>query len=198
MTASKASEPTPRTDAAELRTERIFRGRLMVVGLVSVIDMADLERDLTTVTARAAEAEAKVRDIERMVQQSIDDVAVNQADSLEAIRQRDAALARASAAELDAGRLREELESEKRHSDMIANAWQREICQQGMTFRNKSHWIDFMVLATRAVVDMAKENGVKCCRNPELCANTNCNRLLRYRFTPEYRETCAALRRSAP
>lgn len=70
----------------------------------------------------------------------------------------------------------------KRHADMLANAWAREICQQGILYRSKAYWIDFMVLATRKVMDLAKENGVTCCGTPEICANEHCNRLLRTRI----------------
>lgn len=86
-----------------------------------------------------------------------------------------------------------DLAAEKGNADMIANAWQRELCEQGIGYRPKAHWIDYMVLATRQVMALAKENGVRCCGNPDLCANMNCNTLLRYRLSPQHQDYSASL-----
>lgn len=48
------------------------------------------------------------------------------------------------------------LAAEKGDADMIARAWQRELCEQGINYRSKAHWIDYMVLATRHVMALAK------------------------------------------
>lgn len=73
-------------------------------------------------------------------------------------------------------------EEAERDAEQTARCWQREICVDGMLYRPKSHFIDFMVLATQKVMALAKENGVKCCGTPEYCTNHNCNNLLRYRL----------------
>jgi len=96
----------------------------------------------------------------------------------------EAALAEAVRREQD---LTRELASSKADADMMARVWQRELCSNGISYQGKSHWIDFMALATKRVVALAMENGVKCCGYPELCTNENCNTLLRQRVEM-YRE----------
>ena len=78
--------------------------------------------------------------------------------------------------------LKREVGCLKSDYEMVVRAWQREICSSGIVFKSKNHWIDFMVLATRQVMALAVENGVKCCGWPELCTNEKCNVLLRQRL----------------